>query len=654
MRQQTWILNLIVLTSFVYSPLAASAQIVSPETQGPYGIKENDYKLPSAEHTDILSGRQTELWARVYAPTEGSGNLPVAKMPLAVFLHGNHMTCGTGSNPRIDNNAEYTTTGTCPAGYVVTPNHRGYDYIARNLASWGYVVVSINANRGINAGSGVFGDSGLNLARGRLVLKHLEQLSQWNKNGGSSSLLGFDLKDKLDFEEVGLMGHSRGGEGMRAANHIFYAADSIWPAKIGPMNIKAIIEIGPVDGQTSLTLNAPNLAWSVLLPLCDGDVSSLEGVKPFDRMYASTTETPKKPKSTFVVWGANHNYFNTEWQRSDASGCDDHQPIFDQTRIDSPQQQKVGIYAVSGFIRAHTGKSANTNFLGLFDPLVSLPSDLTSVTNIGRDYVKTNDETTTRKLINWRTNSVSTQNGVSTEIRSPALQPDRKTLNITWSSRSDDNYVAVKLNDPIIEADETLDFSVLSRNNQPGTDFSINLRTNNGQDLAAVKIKDFLTLAKSTGRGLLQTVRIPVEMLGITSPTTIGSFVIKFNESSAGTIMLGEIRVTKNSDRVLVENVNDFATLESIASKGGSVYQSQIEAIVEHIVSSENGQKSYVTVFAKDAFIARAKIPTLVIGNKAYDLSYNPDGSADRLVFSVSTTKESSIKEQDEVKIEFR
>jgi hypothetical protein len=653
MRRQTWTLRLIVLTSFACSSFVATAQIASPETQGPYGIKENDYKLPAAEHTDILPGRHTELWARVYAPTETSGNLPAVKMPLAVFLHGNHMTCGTGSNPRIDNNAQYTNTGTCPSGYVVTPNHRGYDYIARNLASWGYVVVSINANRGINAASGVSDDSGLNLARGRLVLKHLEQLSQWNQNGGSANLLGFDLKDRLDFEEIGLMGHSRGGEGMRAANHFYYAPSSVWPAKIGPMTVKAIIEIGPVDGQTSLTLNAPNLAWSVLLPLCDGDVSSLEGVKPFDRMYASTTETPRKPKSTFIVWGANHNYFNTEWQRSDASGCDDHQPIFDYNRIDSPDQQKVGTYAVSGFIRAHTGKSPNANFLGLFDPLTPLPADLTSVTNIGRDYVKSNDETTTRKLVNWRTNSLFTRNGVTAEIRSPSLHQDRKALNIQWNSRSDNNFVEVRLADPVIDADETLDFSLLSRNIQPGIDFSINLRSSNGQDLASVKVKDFLTLAKSTGRGLLQTVRIPTELLGVTNPTTVGWFVLKFNESAAGTIMLGEIRVTKGTARFLVESSVDAAAPVATASIG-STYQSKIEALVEKVVMSENGQQSHVTVFAKDAFNARAKIPTLVMGDKAYNLSYNPDGSADRLVFSIPTTKEFSVNEQDEIQIEFR
>jgi len=104
---------------------------------------------------------------------------------------------------------------------VVTPNHLGYAYLANRLASWGYFVCSINANRGITAGGGVAGDFGLNLARGRLVLRHLQQLSRWNQGvdalPASLGLPANGLVGKLDFNNIGLMGHSRGGEGMRAA-----------------------------------------------------------------------------------------------------------------------------------------------------------------------------------------------------------------------------------------------------------------------------------------------------------------------------------------------------------------------------------------------------------------------------------------------------
>ena len=108
------------------------------------------------------------------------------------------------------------------------------------------------------------------------------------------------------------MGHSRGGEGMRAAYEQYRAQGSLWPARMGtPVGFEALFEIGPDDGQTGPRtdpnrLNADGLAWTVLLPNCDGDVFNLQGVKPFDRMMlkrtrvrrASRRPTPRGARTT--------------------------------------------------------------------------------------------------------------------------------------------------------------------------------------------------------------------------------------------------------------------------------------------------------------------------------------------------------------------
>src|SRR5690606_34745303 len=139
------------------------------DEDGPYATNSLEYKLPAWRDPDVVPNRMTELWARVYFPSP----MPEGKRPLVVFLHGNHATCGRGSDPRIDDNVQYTSMGTCPPTHRVAPNHLGYGYVAERLASWGYLVVSINANRGITAAEGIRGDFGLNLARGRLILRHL-------------------------------------------------------------------------------------------------------------------------------------------------------------------------------------------------------------------------------------------------------------------------------------------------------------------------------------------------------------------------------------------------------------------------------------------------------------------------------------------------
>src|SRR5262245_52362895 len=231
-----------VVLACCFLPIAAVARAqVAPDATGvgPFATTSSEYKLPASIDPDVATQLATELWARVYRPTD----LSHAPYPLLVFLHGNHATCGrfAGAGPgRFDISVLYTFTGTCPAGFVVVPSHEGYAYLADRLASWGYIVVSINANRGVNAAPGVAGDRGLNLRRGRLVLKHLQQLSAWNAGAPPPASLGFDPRGTLDFSHVGMLGHSRGGEGVRAAYNLYRDPGSPWPARIGPIVFEGI------------------------------------------------------------------------------------------------------------------------------------------------------------------------------------------------------------------------------------------------------------------------------------------------------------------------------------------------------------------------------------------------------------------------------
>lgn len=185
---------LVLICCFVLTAALVRAQVAPDATTvGPFTTTSSEYKLPASIDPDVATELATELWARVYRPVDLSG----APFPLLVFLHGNHATCGRfeGAGPgRFDINVQYTFTGTCPPGFVVVPSHAGYAYLADRLASWGYIVVSINANRGVNAAPGVFDDRGLNLRRGRLVLKHLQRLSEWNAAGGAPASIGFDVR----------------------------------------------------------------------------------------------------------------------------------------------------------------------------------------------------------------------------------------------------------------------------------------------------------------------------------------------------------------------------------------------------------------------------------------------------------------------------
>jgi hypothetical protein len=351
-------------------PLASADQLAATRPATTIG----EYKLPARLDPDVTRSTLTELWASVTRPTT---LVDGQRYPLLVFLHGNHATCGTGENPREDSDCSYTQDGVCPEGYVVVPSHRGYDYVTTELAARGFIVVSVNANRGINCGGGEEGDFGFNLARGRLLLQHMRYLADWNRGSSATpESIGVSLEGKLDFSEFGMMGHSRGGEGVRAAYEQYRDPQSPWPRRIGAVNFRALFEIGPVDGQSSRVLNADGTAWTVLLPMCDGDVSDLQGVKPFDRMLGLVSEQRETPKSTYVAWGTNHNYFNSEWQQSDSFGCTDHRPLFSDGPgiTGSAEQRQIGLRSLLTFFVANVGNGHNPVLNELFDPTSALES----------------------------------------------------------------------------------------------------------------------------------------------------------------------------------------------------------------------------------------------------------------------------------------
>lgn len=72
-------------------------------------------------------------------------------------------------------------------------------------------------------------------------------------------------------------------------------------------------------------LNAVGTSWGVLLPMCDGDVDTHDGMKPLDRMIGLCGDDFNTVG--LVVLGTNHNTHNTEWQQSDSINCMQHRTL---------------------------------------------------------------------------------------------------------------------------------------------------------------------------------------------------------------------------------------------------------------------------------------------------------------------------------------
>ncbi|SDT33466.1 hypothetical protein SAMN04488543_3796 [Friedmanniella luteola] len=318
-----------------------------PAATGRYAVRTRDYDLGDrALALAALGGKKTELRGRVYLPVGASGRRPVV-----LFLHGMHSACYGGRfGPDL-------SVWPCPRGEKPVPNHLGYAAMARSLASRGYVVASLSAN-GVNVYSNADLDAGQR-ARGELVLASLDLV---RRGGGGSGALAF-LRGRVDLNRVGLMGHSRGGEGVARA-----ALMNTQRAK--PYGIVGLFLIAPTD---FARLTVPGVSTGVLLPYCDGDVADLQGQHYLDDTRRAAGGD-RSVKTGVLMLGANHNYFNTEWSPGSVSeGTDDSQPDDPASpcdarhpdRLTAAEQRAAGRAYLTGFFRTAVGRE--TRFLPLFD-----------------------------------------------------------------------------------------------------------------------------------------------------------------------------------------------------------------------------------------------------------------------------------------------
>lgn len=216
--------------------------------------------------------------------------------PLVVVLHGNHGNC----RPDIESSFDYCVTSQNHAcsdpGGVTTPNAEGYIYFLETLAAQGYIAVSISGNA-MNCRDDFI------LERAELIAEHLRAWSAWN--GADAGQTATSFVGSVDLGRVGLVGHSRGGDaasnvpGMLAAN------------PIPGVEVRSVFAVAPTDFH-DVEVSGADLA--VLLPGCDLDVAPLSGMNHYDR---STELDDDARRAQVLLLGANHNFFNTQWQVSE-------------------------------------------------------------------------------------------------------------------------------------------------------------------------------------------------------------------------------------------------------------------------------------------------------------------------------------------------
>jgi hypothetical protein len=243
-------------------------------------------------------------------PADGQDVMTVRKggrLPVAILVHGNH-------------NATYSSIVPPPSwsGYVMgdhIPSHKGYDNLQRKLASFG--IVSIGVDMNVTA----ILDSPVEM-RAELTLGTLDYLRTLDASTTSR------FYGRLDFNNVGLMGHSRGGDAVvRAA--LLNAADFA-SMRYG---IKAVCSVAPTDytghasSKNSLSSSAAPF-YLVIYGALDGDVSGMKrdefGTGTSLRYYSfggtgfGHYDRANTNKAMVFLDGCNHNRFNRYWDSDES------------------------------------------------------------------------------------------------------------------------------------------------------------------------------------------------------------------------------------------------------------------------------------------------------------------------------------------------
>jgi hypothetical protein len=250
------------------------------------------------------------LKAKVYFPADMPGATTVAQIsatqpnfPLVVVVHGNY-TGGPGS---------YT----------------GYDYLLDHLAKNGFIAASIHLE---------FYQSGTD--RARVLRRHLQIL--------------FGMFGTHVANNVGLMGHSRGGEAVVIATRL--NQQEAWG-----YNINAVISLAPTNQYTFEHFGG---AWArpylVIYGSLDGDLGGIS-----DTGFELYDNASGMKKSMMFVYRSCHDRYNTVWGDGDITAWWSSLTPTDVPRVlTADAHQKIAKGYMTAFYRQHL--RAETQWEGIF------------------------------------------------------------------------------------------------------------------------------------------------------------------------------------------------------------------------------------------------------------------------------------------------
>jgi dienelactone hydrolase len=246
--------------------------------------------------TVTVEGRTVPLKGTVFYPGDRAGaNAPFARSfrgraPVVVLAHGNHGLFFDPTNRRVEDCDDLGC-------FLPIPNHKGYDYLQELYARMGMVAISVDCGP-----TNCEGLSPTNIReRAGMIVQSLVHFELLNRTDPT-------FRDHLDFTRVGLLGHSRGGEAVLVAAETLAA-----PSPPVAATVRGVVSVAPTDDGTS-SGTPTGFAFMAVLPAADGDVSTNDGAKFYDRAV------PSPFKAQLYIHGGCHNFFNRQWEVNEGRG----------------------------------------------------------------------------------------------------------------------------------------------------------------------------------------------------------------------------------------------------------------------------------------------------------------------------------------------
>ena len=458
--------------------------------------------------------------------------------PLVLIVHGNH-------DP-------------------TDPSYPGYNYLLEHLASQCMIVVSVEEDF-LNGWVGGEMD-----ARGIVLLRHLQLWREWNRTPGHQ------FYGKVDMGNIGLAGHSRGGEAVVVAQEYNKTRHVPTDPAVSPTShnfnfgIKSLYAIAPVDGQIGgggITMSGAD--YYIMHGTHDGDVSDFQGQKTYNRALPVASAT-NSFKGLLWVYGANHGQWNTGW----GTCCESAVPA-SVSLISAGDQQQIGkIYMGAFFIAGLKGWSAYRTFLNGEVTFVSLPASVTRVfqyqdpRRLFVNHFEEDGNVATTSLPGGSNSAVGTfanyvNYGFSDFGAPHHLWGQTSGLIAGWNDAQPEMHIQMpgkrEGRSPLPDY-EFLAFhtgqthETVPNLNSPAQNRDFVVQLNFGSTPGPeVEVSDYQLLiypliTASTGtKSVQQTVRIPVSRLtdaGRFRLQDVSEIILKFNQSGKGNVAIDEIQFT--------------------------------------------------------------------------------------------------------------